>query len=174
MPALVVYGLPCTGKTSLIKNLDNYQHIGVDSIIKLKNKNPDISDFLTFSDQIMQDILTIVTNSDNSDIVIEMGCLTPKKGILHLESGLKKMQCVFSNIVLTDDHDELITRIKKRNANIDKGKSNSIKIDGPDFLTRFTRLFDNNQPDNAIYVDTSNKTNTDVLSIVKSINKLSI
>ena len=47
----------------------------------------------------MQDILTIVINSDNSDIVIEMGCLTPKKGILHLESGLKKMQCVFSNIV---------------------------------------------------------------------------
>lgn len=168
MPILIVYGLPCTGKSNLIKNLPEFDNIAVDEIIRLNFSNPQISDFVNSSEEMMQHILTEVKNINHSKIVIEMGCLIPKRSFLQLEEGLVNHGYEFNNIILTAEHEEIIRRIKNRNQEIDNGKSDSIKIEGPDYLSRFTKLFDHNQPDNPIIIDTTQKSSRDVVSTIFS------
>ena len=62
MPILIVYGLPCTGKSNLIKNLPEFDNIAVDEIIRLNFSNPQISDFVNSSEEMMQHILTEIKN----------------------------------------------------------------------------------------------------------------
>lgn len=156
--------MPCTGKSSLIKNLPEFNKIAIDDIIRKNFSNPQISDFVNSSVEMMQQILEEVKNINHSKIVIEMGCLIPKTSFLQLEEGFASHGYEFNNIILTAKYEEIIRRIKKRNQDIDNGKSDSIKIEGPDYLSRFTNLFDQNQPNNPILIDTTLKNTREVVS----------
>ena len=164
---LVIYGLPCTGKSGLVNLLTSYYPIAIDSYIKDRVSEPEISDFQRLSKELVDDVINDLLSHNGSNIVIEMGCLISKEGIEHLESFLKKNNVRFSNIILTADKNELISRIKTRNIEVDLDKSNAIKVDGPDYLTRFVDVFELSQPKQSITIDTSKNT---LLDIIKKIN----
>jgi len=159
------YGLPCSGKTRLIKSLENYTHISVDNIIKkiIPRSEPKIQDFKSLSKDIIEKIMIEINERKGPNFAIEMGCLIPKCEIEFLEAFLKNKNFKFRNIVLTAKDEELNERIKDRNYEIDKGLSTSIKIEGPDYLSRFKNEFDKNNPNNADNIDTNGKTNTEIM-----------
>lgn len=165
---LILYGLPCSGKSVLVRELISYYPIAIDTYIKHRLPDPEIEDFQRLSRELVDDVMKDLVSHNGDNVVIEMGCLISKEGIEHLESLLKKNNIKFFNVVLMAEHDELISRIKARNIDIDLGKSNAIKVDGPDYLSRFVDVFELNQPSAPITIDTSK---TSVVDIVKKINK---
>ena len=152
---LLVYGLPCTGKSSFVRSLTNYNAIAIDDFIRGKVEDPGISDFVALSHELVSDVAREVMATVAEHVVIEMGCLITREATAELEAVLKNNNLRFKNIVLTSNNDELIRRIKLRNRNIDLGKDSSIKIDGPDYLTRFVEVFEKNQPNEPQYIDTT-------------------
>ena len=165
---LVLYGLPCSGKSVLVNELTSYFPIAIDTYIKNRQSDPQIADFQRLSKDLVDDVMKDLLSHNGDNVVNEMGCLISKEGIEHLESLLKKNNIKFFNVVLIADNNELISRIKARNLDIDLGKSNAIKVDGPDYLKRFVDVFELNQPSEPMTIDTSK---TSVVDIVKKINK---
>lgn len=163
---LLVYGLPCTGKSSFVRGLNNYHSIAIDDFIRSKVEDPGISDFIALSQELMVDVTNEVMSSEAELIVIEMGCLITREATAELEASLKNNNIGFKNIALTANDDELIRRIELRNRNIELGKDTSIKIDGPDYLSRFVEIFEKNQPNEPQYIDTTYAAAT--LSDIKS------
>lgn len=155
---LLLYGLPCSGKSSVSRAMTDHHTLAVDAIIKKIINDPSIADFDRLSNDIVEDLVKEINNTDSNNYLIEMGCLIPKKAIDRLEFSLAQNGCDFINILLSADEDVLVQRIIARNRDIDSGNSNSIKVDGPDYLTRFKLVFDNNQPDELIKIDTTAKT----------------
>ena len=152
---LLVYGLPCSGKSSFVRSLTNYHAIAIDDFIRGKVEDPGISDFVALSHELVGDVAREVMATVAEHIVIEMGCLITKEATAELEAFLRSNNLGFKNIGLTANDDELIRRIELRNRNIELGKDTSIKIDGPDYLTRFVEVFENNQPNDPRYIDTT-------------------
>ena len=165
---LVLYGLPCSGKSGVVKELTSYYSLAIDTYIKHRLPDPEVEDFQRLSRELVDDVMKDLLSHNGNDVVIEMGCLISKEGIEHLESLLKKNNIKFFNVVLMAENDELISRIKARNIDIDLGKSNAIKVDGPDYLKRFVDVFELNQPSEPMTIDTSK---TSVVDIIKKINK---
>ena len=155
MHVLIVYGLPCTGKSSLLKQLEGYYPIAVDRLIKKHVSEPNISDFNMLSEQLMLDIIHEVEVNKNTHLVIEMGCLISQAGVCTLEKYFEENNISFKNILLTAKKEDLLKRIKTRNKEIKEGKSQALEVDGPDYLTRFIEVFDENQPKNAVVINTS-------------------
>ncbi|MBF0263641.1 MAG: AAA family ATPase [Gammaproteobacteria bacterium] len=163
MNVLILYGLPCSGKSSVLKSMSEYHAIAVDTIIKSLIPDPSVSDFSRFSTEIIETIVSKIKTGYFNKYIIEMGCLMPKTSIDLLERYLNELSVSYLNIKLVADDSELIKRIIKRNKNIDLGKSTAIKVDGPDYLTRFKLFFEQNQTDKQIEIDTTEKS-------IKSIN----
>jgi deoxyadenosine/deoxycytidine kinase len=153
--AIIIYGLPCTGKSRLVRELAEYCPISVDSLITKKLSEPEISDFIVLSPELVRDVVDTIVNADHAKFVVEMGCLMPKESVNLLERLLRESGVRHINIILTASNDELIRRITERNRNIDSGLDDSIKISGPDYLTRFIDVFSHNHPPTAITVDTT-------------------
>ena len=166
---LLLYGLPSSGKSTVAKSLTEYIRITVDEIITSMVPNPDITDFQRLGNEIVTQISERLKNSNNSRIVIEMGCLIPQLAIKKFEQFMDDQTYHFTNILLTADDAELERRIIKRNKEIESGKSDSLKIDGPDFLTRFKVIFNNNKPTSFIQIDTTQLPAEDVLDKVRAI-----
>jgi hypothetical protein len=124
---------------------------------------PSVADFDRLSEEIVKHVVREVDSRESENYIIEMGCLITRRAIVQLERSLVELGCTFFNIKLSADDGELVQRIIKRNRDIDSGDSNGIKVDGPDYLTRFKQVFDVNQPDNLIELDTTGKTAEDVL-----------
>lgn len=152
---IILYGLPCSGKSSLLRELDGYRTLSIDDLIRRKKKDPEIADFIDLSQDLVGELFALILQEQDSDVAVEMGCLVPKEAITLFEKMLREKGLNYRNIVLTASDDELIRRIKARNRDIETGKTNSIKVSGPDYLTRFVTVFDANQPDSAIYIDTT-------------------
>lgn len=166
---LVLYGLPCSGKSSVLRSLNNYHSIAVDTIITKIIDNPSIKDFCRLSNEIIEGIVREISKEESNNYIIEMGCLIPKAAINQLETSLTNTDSSFVNIILTADEDVLIERIISRNNNIEADNSSGIKIDGPDYLTRFKLFFDDNLPNKSIEVNTTNKQLDIVLSDIRTI-----
>jgi len=157
MNILVLYGLPGTGKSSVISNFKKYLPISVDVLIRKEKQNPSISDFEMLSNTLIFQVIKFIENNPCSDIVIEMGCLMPIKSIFLLEDFLRRKNLSYLNVVLITDKDELINRLNKRNTDISLGLSNAIKIDFPINIIKFIEKFSFNQPSNFLTIDTTNK-----------------
>jgi len=167
---LILYGLPCCGKSSVLKAMSDYHAIAVDTIIKRLVADPSVEDFSVLSIEIIENIVSEIKNGDFDKYIIEMGCLIPKKAIYLLERFLDDLDVSYNNIKLSTAEDELVKRIINRNNNIDFGKSTGIKVDGPDYLTRFKLFFDKNQADNQVEIDTTGNTIENItLKILKHI-----
>ena len=169
MHVLILYGLPCSGKSGLVKELTNYYSIAVDTLIKRRTDDPSISDFNNMSRDLMTDIISEISTHNHTNIIIEMGCLIPKTSIDYLEGFLKDSNIHYLNVTLVADDDELIRRIVKRNSDIDAGILDAIKVDGPDYLSRFSNIFNDNKPDNTVNVDTVSKTSKQVLQEINAL-----
>ena len=166
---LLLYGLPCSGKSSVLQAMSNYHAIAVDTIITKIVADPSIADFVRFSPEIVKNIVSEINNQQSKNYIIEMGCLISKQAIDQLESSLSDQGYTFFNINLIADDDELEQRIINRNRDIDSGKRQGIKVDGPDYLTRFKQVFDKNLPDRLIAIDTTAKSQESVLlEIIKN------
>lgn len=152
---LLLYGLPCSGKSMVVKSLPDYDVITVDEIITTIIADPSIADFQRLGNEIVETMITVIEGLAKAKIVIEMGCLMPRVVVDRLERFLSNAGIRFTNVILTARDDELIRRIEQRNADIDVGNSDSIKVDGPDYLTRFKVVFDGSHPDNFALLDTS-------------------
>lgn len=160
---LILYGLPCSGKSSLVKALPDYYSIAVDTLIKRRTDDPSISDFKTMSKELMDDIISDISVHAHDNKIIEMGCLIPKESIDYLEGFLKESNLRFFNVILVADNDELERRIIKRNLDVDAGELDAIKVDGPDYISRFSSVFYHNLPANAAELDTTSKTSKQIL-----------
>jgi RNase adaptor protein for sRNA GlmZ degradation len=158
MKVILLYGLPCSGKSSVLRVMSDFHAIAVDTIIKKITPDPSISDFKRFSKEIVETAVSEVAEGRSSNCIIEMGCLISKQAIDQIECSLAEVGAVFINIKLSAHKGELIQRIVDRNRDIQLGNSNGIKVDGPDYLSRFEQVFDNNHPDNLIEIDTTGKT----------------
>jgi len=169
MHILILYGLPCSGKSGLVNELANYHSVAVDTLIKRRIDDPSLSDFKNMSKDLMADIINELSADNNVDMIIEMGCLIPKESIDYLELHLKKYKFHYLNVILFANDNELIRRIVKRNSDIDAGLLDAIKVDGPDYLSRFSNVFNVNKPDNSVTIDTTSKTSK---QIIKEINSL--
>ena len=155
MNILVIYGLPCSGKSSLLEQLKEYHVIRIDRLITRHIESPSLADFTALSEALMKEIIQIVTERKDSKIVIEMGCLIPQNSVRALEVFFQEEKLDFLNILLTAEKETLISRIERRNKEIKEGKSKAIPIDGPDYLTRFVEFFEKNLPRNAIEINTT-------------------
>ena len=167
---LLLYGLPCSGKSSVLKAINTGHHvITVDTIITKIVADPSLEDFNHLSNEIINAIIDEINNSHSTRFLIEVGCLISKNAIDQLQVFFIKNGYGFFNIELTADNDELVRRIVNRNRDITSGKKQGIKVDGPDYLTRFKRAFDKNLPDNLIEIDTTAKSTENVISeIIKN------
>jgi len=166
MTILILYGLPGTGKTSVINNMKNYFSISIDCLIREKKLTPTIADFKELSDELMDEIIAFVVSHRYLDIGIELGCLVPIKSIKILEKKLIINNLPYINVILTAENKELVNRLKKRNNDIELGLSDAIKVDSPEKLARFIEIFSFNKPSNALFIDTTNK---EISSILKEI-----
>lgn len=101
------------------------------------------------------------------NFAIEMGCLIPKSEIDFLEAHLKNKNFKFRNIVLTATDKELNKRIEDRNTQIDNKSSTAIRIEGPDYLSRFNNEFNKNKPNDADNIDTTKKSTTELISCIE-------
>ena len=166
---LLLYGLPCSGKSSVLSALNtNYHVITVDAIITKIVTEPSIDDFNHFSNEIIEAIICEINNGKSNRYLIEIGCLISKSAIDLLEVFFIKKGYGFFNIKLIADDDELVKRIVNRNTDITSGIRQGIKVDGPDYLTRFKQVLEKNLPDNLIDVDTTAKpTENVILEIIK-------
>ena len=170
MHILMLYGLPCSGKTSLLNSLKNYSVMGVDSVIKSLIKEPMIPDFIRLASDIRESIIQSINPIQTTNIAIEMGCLTPKESIEKFELFFKENKINYINLVLTASHNELINRIKKRNIEVSRhSKSKALIIDGPDYLSRFTEHFEKNRPQNEHTLDTTGKTSDELFYIIQKL-----
>lgn len=165
---LILYGLPCSGKSGLVNELTDYHSVAVDTLIKRRTDDPSLSDFKNMSRDLMADIISEISAGINTNIIIEMGCLIPKASIDYLEGFLKDSNIHYLNISLFANEDELIRRIVKRNSDIDAGLLDAIKVDGPDYLSRFTKVFNVNKPDNTVTIDTTSKISKQLLKEINS------
>lgn len=152
---LLIYGLPCSGKSMVVRSMLDCSVITIDAIITRIIDTPAIADFQRLADEIVDEMVIALRCRDSSRFIIEMGCLVPRKAISRIEQFMSEAGFRFTNVVLTAKDDVLIQRIVQRNADIDAGNSDSIKVDGPDYLTRFKLLFDDNQPASFIELDTT-------------------
>jgi|LWDU01.1.fsa_nt_gi hypothetical protein len=165
---LLFYGLPCSGKTRLISGLSNRENISVDTIIKeiIPGSEPTIQDFINLSKNIIERVMVEINEKKGPNFAIEMGCLIPKSEINFLEAYLKNKSFKFRNIVLTATDKELNKRIEDRNTKIDNKSSTAIRIEGPDYLSRFRNEFDKNMPNYADNIDTTKKPITELISCI--------
>ena len=152
---LLLYGLPCSGKSMVVQSLSDHAVIAVDEIITRIVADPTIEDFQRLAGEIVDEIVVVLQGLRTAQVIIEMGCLITRGAIDKLELFMADADIQFANVVLIASDEELIRRIEKRNADIDAGESNSIKVDGPDYLTRFKAAFENNHPDNSLRLDTT-------------------
>lgn len=160
---LLLYGLPCSGKSSVLRALPGYARVAVDEIITTIIPDPSIADFQRLGDEIVGRIATTLRGMDEAKLIVEMGCLIPVESIRRLESLMAESGMHYSNILLSAGDEELIRRIKRRNEAIEAGETDSIPVDGPDYLTRFKRVFHHNQPDRYIEIDTGDLNPDDVV-----------
>lgn len=163
---VLLYGLPCSGKSMVSRSLSDHSLITIDEIITGIIADPAIADFQRLADEIVEQMIATLQRHEESKFIIEMGCLVPRKAITHLEKYLSESGFRFVSVVLTAEDEELIRRIVARNAAIDAGSSDSIKVDGPDYLTRFKMLFENNLPPSFIALDTTKLTRQQVVDQV--------
>lgn len=166
---IVLYGLPCSGKSSIVKGLPDFRSISVDAIITKIVVDPALDDFDRLSGEIVETIIKELTSGPSVDTVIEMGCLIKKQAIQQLTQYLLESDSVCFNIKLIADDDELVRRIIRRNEAIDCASGNGIKVDGPDYLTRFKTVFQANCPNNFIELDTTFKSPSEVLDAIKQL-----
>jgi hypothetical protein len=166
---LLFYGLPCSGKTRLISGLSNRKNISVDTIIKkiIPGSEPTIQDFINLSKNIIRQVMVEINVKKGPNFAIEMGCLIPKSEIDFLEAHLKNKNFKFRNIVLTATDKELNKRIEDRNTQIDNKSSTAIRIEGPDYLSRFNNEFNKNKPNDADNIDTTKKSTTELISCIE-------
>lgn len=163
---VLLYGLPCSGKSSVLRALPGHARIAVDTIITTITPDPSIADFQRLADEIVGQIATTLQCTAKAKVVIEMGCLIHVDAIRRLERFMLKDGIDYTNILLSADDDELIRRIELRNAAIEAGESKSIRVDGPDYLSRFKRVFNHNKPDSYITIDTTGLSQGDVIDRV--------
>ena len=166
---LVLYGLPCSGKSSVVSGLSNFRPIAVDTIITKIVADPALEDFAHLSEEIVEKIIQELKSGQPLDTVIEMGCLIQKQAIDRLTQYLVESDSHFVSVKLIADEDELVRRIISRNEQIDRVAGNGIKVDGPDYLTRFKAVFQKNFPDNTIDLDTTFKSSSEVVDAVKQL-----
>ena len=166
---LVLYGLPCSGKSSVVSGLSNFRSIAVDTIITRIVANPTLDDFARLSDEIVDNIIQQLKSEQPLDTVIEMGCLIQKQAIDRLTQYLVESNSHFVSIKLITDDDELVRRIIARNEQIDRDAGDGIKIDGPDYLSRFKVVFEKNCPEDIIDLDTTLKSSNEVLESLKQL-----
>ena len=159
---VLLYGLPCSGKSMVVKSLTDHTVITIDGLITRIINDPSIENFQRLAGKIVEEMIDTLQHLSSTQFVIEMGCLVPKQAIAQLEQGMLESGLVFSNVVLTAEDDVLIERIKRRNADIASGESDSIRVEGPDYLSRFKRLFDDNKPADFTMIDTSRLTQEQV------------
>ncbi len=167
---LLLYGLPCSGKSSVLSALNTNHHvITVDTIITKIIAEPSIEDFIHLSNDIIKAIIDEINNGKSNQYLIEVGCLISKSAIDLLEVFFVEKGYDFFNIKLIASDDELVKRIINRNTDITSGIRQGIKVDGPDYLTRFKQILEKNLPDNLIEIDTTTKpTENVILEIIKS------
>ena len=169
MNVILLFGLPCSGKSSVIKALSSCNRLAVDDVIKNHSTDPSIEDFRRLSKTLMTEIIRKITASTSNCHVIEMGCLIHNEAINYLQESLIRMGAEVINITLHAHDNVLINRITERNKLFEQGLSNSFPIEGPDYLTRFKQIFEKNKPDDSIELDTSEIDLTKVLLEVQQI-----
>ena len=152
---VLLYGLPCSGKSSVLRALPDHARVAVDTIITSITPDPSIADFQRLGDEIVGRIASTLQGLDEAKVVIEMGCLIPLDAMRQLEGLMAERKMSYSNILLSGDDHVLIRRIERRNAAIEAGVSESIRVEGPDYLSRFKRVFENNLPDSYVTIDTT-------------------
>ncbi len=152
---VLLYGLPCSGKSSVLRAMPGHARITVDAIITAIIPDPGIADFQRLGDEIVGRIASTLQGMDGEKVVIEMGCLIPLGAIRRLEGLMLESGINYTNILLSAADEELIRRIERRNAAIEVGESDSIRVDGPDYLGRFKRLFNHNRPVSYVTIDTT-------------------
>lgn len=160
---VLLYGLPCSGKSSVLRALPGHARVAVDAIITTLTPDPSIADFQRLGDEIVGRLASTLQGMEETKVVIEMGCLIPMDATRRLESIMAESGMNYTNILLIADDDELIRRIERRNAAIEAGESESIRVDGPDYLSRFKRVFNLNLPDSYVTIDTTDLSPNDVV-----------
>lgn len=166
---VLLYGLPCSGKSMVVKTLSDHAVITVDGIITTIIDDPSIADFQRLGNEIVDRLIMLIQGLSDTKFVIEMGCLMPRVVIDRLERFMCDSGFRFSNVMLSARDEVLIRRIEQRNADIDAGNSSSIKVDGPDYLTRFKEVFDRSRPDDYVVFDTSDISREHVVEKVRKI-----
>lgn len=169
MKVILLYGLPCSGKSSVIQALSACYRLAVDDVIKNYSPDPSIEDFGRLSKVLVTELITKIEGLTSDCYVIEMGCLIHQIAINHLQESLIKMGAEFINITLHAHDNILINRITERNKLIEQGLSDSFPIEGPDYLSRFKQVFEKHKPINSIELDTSEMDLTKVLFEVQQI-----
>jgi len=169
MKVILLYGLPCSGKSSVIQALPACYRLAVDDVIKNHSADPSIEDFGCLSKALVTELITKIDGLASDCYVIEMGCLIHQTAINHLQESLIKMGAEYINITLHAHDNVLINRITERNRLIEQGLSDSFPIEGPDYLSRFKKVFEKHKPVNSIELDTSEIDVNKVLLEVKQI-----
>ena len=73
---LLLYGLPCSGKSSVLKAINTGHHvITVDTIITKIVADPSLEDFNHLSNEIINAIIDEIDNTNSTRYLIEVGCL---------------------------------------------------------------------------------------------------
>ena len=166
---VLLYGLPCSGKSMVGQAMRDHALITIDEIITQLIADPSIADFQRLANELVEQMIAVLHRHSDSKFVIEMGCLVPKGAIESLEKHLSDSGIDIVSIILTAKDDVLIQRIIARNSAIEAGDSGSIKVDGPDYLTRFKQLFECNYPTTYIELDTGELTRQQVLDRVREV-----
>jgi len=169
MKVILLYGLPCSGKSSAIKALPACDRLAVDDVIKNYVHEPSITDFERFSKIIVNELIARVKQSSSSCCILEMGCLIQLTATDYLQEELIKSGVEMINITLHAEDTVLIKRIIERNGLIGQGLSGSLPVHGPDYLSRFKQVFDKNKPLKTKRLDTSQLTPDEVIVKIKQI-----
>ena len=78
---LLLYGLPCSGKSSVLQAMSNYHAIAVDTIITKIVADQSIADFFRFSPAIVKYIVSEINNQLSKNYNNEPGCRISKQAI---------------------------------------------------------------------------------------------